>query len=198
MPIRVQPALAAAPAWVAAEMPPGYQTRLLEIERLSGDLRTMDAVARVLWETGEPLRDAVGMLFAALKCEVDPTLGPAGALTVGLGDSHHLLVVVSGVGSQVQKTHEEVTRAFQAVQFAGANDRVVLVVNNEPETPPSERPDPVAADALAMLERMGVDILTTGALFRLWRLQLEDQQKARKALERLHAQDGGPFAIPAR
>jgi hypothetical protein len=29
----------------------------------------------------------------------------------------------------------------------------------------------------------------------LWRLWYEDQLKARKALERLHAQDGGSFVI---
>jgi len=37
--------------------------------------------------------------------------------------------------------------------------------------------------------------VTTATLFRLWRLWYEDQPKARKALERLHAQDGGSFVI---
>ncbi len=192
------PAVAGAPDWMVAEMPPGYQTRLLEIERLSADLQAMDRIGRVLWETGEALSDAVGTLFAALKCEVDPAPGDKGAITVGFGGSRRLLLVVSGAGSPIQKTNEELARSFQAVQFAGANDRVVLVVNNHPATPPVDRPDPVLPDALGVLQRMGVNVLTAVALFRLWRLSLEDQQKARNALDRLHMQDGGQFLLPAR
>ena len=195
---RTQPALAQAPEWVVAEMPPGYQTRLIEIQRLSADLRAMDSIGRVLWETGEPLRDAVGAVFGALKCEVDATAGTAGPIAVKLGESRRLLVVVSGAAGPIQKTNEELAQAFQAVQFAAADDRVVLVANNNPATPPADRPDPVLPDALGVLHRMGVGVVTTATLFRLWRLSLEDQERARKALERLHAQDGGPFVIPSR
>jgi hypothetical protein len=195
---RMQPAAAQAPEWIADEMPPGYRTRLLEIQRLSADLHSMDSIGRVLWETGEPLRDAVGAVFGALKCEVDGTLANGGPIAVKIGESRRLLLVVSGAAGPVQKTNEELAQAFQAVQFASAGDRVVLVVNNDPATPPADRPEPVLPDALGMLHRMGVDVVTTATLFRLWRLSLEDQEKARKALERLHAQDGGPFATPSR
>ncbi len=195
---RTQQALAKAPEWMAAEMPPGYQTRLLELKRLSADLDAMDCIGRVLWDTGEPLRDAVTALFEALKCEVDVTSGTVGPITVKLGDSRRLLLLVSAAVGPVEKTNQELAQAFQAVQFAAQNDRVVFVVNNDPTTPPTDRPDPFLPDALGVLQRMGVDVLTTAALFRLWRLWLEDQQKARKALERLHAQDGGPFVLPSR
>jgi len=94
---RRQAALNEAPEWMSAEMPPGYQTRLWEIERLSVDLDVMDRIGRVLWETGEPLRDAVGAVFSALKCEVDTTPGPTGPIVVTLGESRRLLLVVSGV-----------------------------------------------------------------------------------------------------
>jgi hypothetical protein len=195
---RTDLAVAAAPDWIVAEMPPGYETRLLEIKRLSAELQAMSGIGRVLWETGEALKGAVGTLFAALKCEVDPTPSDTGAIVVGLGGTRRLLLVVSGAGSPIQKTNEELTRSFQAVQFAGANDRVVLLVNNNPALPPADRPDPVLPDALGVLQRMGVDVLTTVTLFRMWRLSIEDQQKARKALDRLHAQDGGQFLLPAR
>lgn len=195
---RTQPALAQAPEWMAAEMPPGYQTRLLELQRLSADLHAMDRIGRVLWETGEPLRDAVGALFGALKCKVDVTPGTAGPIAVKLGESRGLLFLVSNAANPIQKTNEELAQAFQAVQFATVDDRVVFVANNDPATPPASRPDPVLPDALGVLHRMGVDVVTTATLFRLWRLSLEDQQKARQALERLHAQDGGPFVIPSR
>jgi hypothetical protein len=179
-------------------MPPGYQTRLLEIQRLSADLRALDRIGRVLWETGEPLRDAVGAVFGALKCEVDATPGTVGPIAVMLGESRRLLLVVSGAASPVQKTNEELAHAFQAVQFAAADDRVVFVANTEPVTPPADRHDPVLPDALDVLQRMGVNVVTTVTLFRLWRLSLADEQPALKALERLHAQDGGPFTIPSR
>ncbi|MBP1625523.1 MAG: hypothetical protein H6Q07_3545 [Acidobacteria bacterium] len=114
------PAVAGAPNWIVAEMPPGYQTRLLEIERLSADLKAMDDIGCLLWETGEALRDAVGTLFAALKCEVDPTPGDTGAIAVGLGGSRRLLLVLSGTDSPIQKRNEDLARSFQAVQFPSA------------------------------------------------------------------------------
>jgi hypothetical protein len=195
---RTQLAFDQAPEWMAAEMPPGYQTRLFEIQRLSADLHAMDRMGRVLWETGEPLRDAVGEVFRALKCEMDATPGNAGPIAVKLGESRRLLLVVAGGASPIQKTNEELAQAFQAVQFAAVDDRVVFVVNNDPATPPADRPDPVLPDALGVLHRMGVDVVAAATLFRLWRLSLEDPQQARKALERLHAQDGGLFVIPSR
>ncbi len=191
-------AVAGAPDWMVAEMPPGYQTRLLEIQRLSADLKAMDGIGCVLWQTGEALRDAVGKLFGALKCEVDPTPNDTRTIAVGLGGLRRLLLVISGSDGPIQKTNEELACSFRAVQFADANDRVVLVVNNYPTTPPAERPDPILPDALGVLQRMGVNVLTTVTLFRLWRLSLEDQQKARKAMDHLHAQDGGQIPLPAR
>ena len=186
------------PEWVSAEMPPGYQTRLWEIERLSADLEAMDRIGCVLWESGQPLRDAVVAVFQALKFEVNASPGTVGPLAVKFDDSHRLLLVVSGSTSPTQKTDEELAQAFRAVQLASANDRVVFVANNGPATPPAERPDPVLPDALGVLQRMGVAVVTTVTLFRLWRLWYEDQPKARKFLERLLAEDGGLFTIPSR
>lgn len=194
---RTQPALARAPEWLAAEMPPGYRTRLQEIQRLSADLDAMDRIGRVLWETGEPLKDAVGEVFGALRCDVD-VAPDAGSIAVKVGESRRLLLLVSSAAGPVQKTDEELAQSFQAVQFAGTNDRVVFVANNDPATRPADRPDPILPDALGVLQRMGVNCVTTTTLFTLWRLSFEDQQKARKVLDRLHAQDGGAFVIPVR
>ncbi len=195
---RTQLDLTEAPEWLSAEMPPGYQTRLWEIERLSADLDAMDRVGCVLWESGQPLRDAVVAVFQALKFEANASPGTVGPIAVKLDESHRLLLVVSGSASPVQKTDEELAQAFRAVQLASANDRVVFVPNNGPATPPAERPDPVLPDALGVLQRMGVAVVTTVTLFRLWRLWYEDQPKARKFLERLLAEDGGLFTIPSR
>jgi len=190
-----QTAMGDVPEWVVAEMPPGYQNRLLEIERLSADLRAMDRIGSVLWATGDPLQEAVSAVFGALKCE---PAAAGGAMAVTIGEGRRLLVLVSAAISPIQKTNEELAQVFQTVQFAGANDRVVLVVNNDPAMPPASRPDGVLSDALVILKRMGVNVVTTAMLFGLWRLSFEDAPKARKVLERLHAQDGGTFVMPPR
>jgi hypothetical protein len=117
---------------------------------------------------------------------------------VKLGDSRRLLLLVSSAVGSVQKTDEELAQVFRMVQSASPHDRVVFVPNNDPATPPANRPDPVLPDALVVLQRMGVDVVTTATLFSLWRMSYEDQPKVRKVLERLHAQDGGVFGIPSR
>ena len=189
----IDPIAAGIPDWMVAEMPPGYQTRLDEIKRLSAELKAMDGIGCVLWETGEVLTDAVAALFAALKCEVDPKPSDMHAIAVNVGGFRRLLLVVSGVNGPIQKTYEELTRSFQALQHAGVNDRVVLVVNSNPTEPPADRPNPILPDALDVLQKMGVNVLTTITLFGIWRLSMKDQQKARQALDHLHAQDGGQF-----
>jgi hypothetical protein len=195
---RTEATLPQTPKWMIAEMPPGYQTRLEEIERLSADLHAMDRIGSVLWATGERLRDAVGAVFGVLKCEVDAAPGPAGPIAVRFGDTRRLLFLVSSAAGPVQKTDEELAQLFRVVQSASANDRVVFVANNDPATPPADRPDAVLPDALGVLQRMGVDTITTATLFSLWRLSYEDPPRVRKVLERLHAQDGGPFVMPFR
>lgn len=189
----LNPVAATPPDWMVAEMPPGYQTRLDEIERLSAELKTMDGIGCIMWETGEVLTDALTKLFTALKCDVDPKPSDIPAIAVNLGGSRRLLLVVAGVSNPIQKTNEELTHSFQAVQHAGVNDRVVLIVNNYPTKAPSDRPDPILPEALEVLQKMGVNVLTTFKLFGLWRQSLENQQKARQALDHLHAQDGGQF-----
>jgi hypothetical protein len=186
------------PEWVVAEMPPGYQTRLVEIERLVSELHEMDAIARVLYETGEPLKDGVRAVFGGLKCETEPAPEAPWALAVKLDGSRRLLVYVPDTDAPLQKASEALTHAFQLVQLAGNHDRVVLVANNDAATPPAQRPDPVRPDAMQVLERMGVNVATTGALVGLWRLSFTDPQRVRTLLDRFHAQDGGAFVVGAK
>jgi hypothetical protein len=183
------------PDWVLAEMPPGYQTRRLEIERLAAELRDMDAIARVLWENGPPLEAAAAAIFTSMRCEVDPASGTGSPLLVNLDGRHRLLVHVARGGAPIEKTSDDVTRAFQFVQYAGERDRVVVVPGNESDAAPSNRAASVQPDALKVLQRMGVNVLEPPALFRLWRLSFEDAARARALLERLHAQDGGSFTV---
>ena len=198
MTARTPLAIAQGPDWVVAEMPPGYQTRLAEIERLAAELQEMDAIGRVLWETGEPLREGVRAVFAAMKCDTEPTPGAPWSLAVKLDGARRLLVFVPDANGVLQKTSKALTHAFQLVQLATDRDRVVIVANNDPLTPPSQRPDPVQADALQVLQRTGVNVVTTATLVGVWRLWFADPQRARALLDRLHAQDGGAFVVNGR
>ena len=85
-------------------------------------------------------------------------------------------------------------QAFQILhQTAGDDDRVVLVANPHRHLAPADRPEPLAPDALTLVTRMGVNVVTTATLFSLWNLSMQDQSRGRTLVERLHSQDGGVF-----
>ena len=188
-----------APEWLAAEMPPGYQTRLGEIQRLMADLGAMDQIGRLLWESGEPLTEAVRDLFGALKCEVESIADlPANQVAVKLDGRRRLLLHVSAPDGTIQRKSDEIAEVFELLQrVAGSDDRVVLVTNADRTIHPGNRPEPLAPDALAFVQRMGVNVVKSADLFKLWRLSHEAQDRALAVLDRLHAQDGGAFQPPA-
>ena len=187
--------VAETPDWVVGEMPPGYQTRMAEIQRLSDEMHAMDAIGRVLWQTGDPLKHAVRALLSSLKCEVEPSEDADAPISAKLDQTRRLLFLVADAAGPIQKTSQDLAHAFQIMQFADERDRVVLVTNVDPSARPSERPSAVTADAQKVVQRMGVNILEASTLFGLWRLSLQDATKARTLLERLHAHDGGPLAL---
>jgi hypothetical protein len=190
-----QSTVADTPEWVVAEMPPGYQTRLGEIQRLSAELSAMDEVGRVLWQTGDPLRRALRALLASLKCEVVSPQNTDDPIAVRLENRRRLLIHVVAEGGVVNKTSDDLSYAFQILQHADELDRVVLLVNANPGAPLSERPAPVTPDALKVAQRMGVNVVEAVTFFGLWRMSLQDSSRAPRALERLHAQDGGLFVL---
>ena len=186
------------PDWLAGEMPPGYQTRLLEIERLSEDLKDMERYGGLLWRVGEGLTDAVRDAFIALGFDAERTPGSAAAITVKLWDRRRLLVHVASTDTPVQKKSPELTEVFLMLnEVAEEADRVVLVANSATEVLPSERVSPVGPEALDLLQRMAVNVMTGPSVFALWLLLLDDKDRARKIVERLHDQDGGLFQMPA-
>jgi hypothetical protein len=187
--------VAETPDWVVGEMPPGYQTRMAEIRRLTDEMHAMDEIGRVLWQTRDPLRQAVRALLSALRCEVVSPPDGDGPIAVRLDEKHRLLVHVAGPGGAIHKTSDDLSYAFQIMQRAEDHDRVALLANVDPGTPPSERPDPVMPDALKVVQRMGLNVVEASTLFGMWRISLQDPARAHKLLERLHAQDGGVFVL---
>src|SRR5436309_5696145 len=124
------------PEWVRAEMPPGYQNRLEEIERLSADLETMGRFGRLLWQTGPPLSEAVLDVFKALKFEGGSLPGQfSSAVAVKVDGQRRLLLHVSATEQIVEKKSPELAHVFQLLhEIADDGDRVVLVTNSEPGT----------------------------------------------------------------
>lgn len=184
--------LATAPEWLVAEMPAGYQTRFAEIQRLSSEMHAMDRVARLLWETGEPLHEAVGDALSSFKLEVDAVPAAPEALTVKLDGKRRLLVQVATADSTIEKKSPELASVFRLVhEVAGSDDRVVLATNTDRLAPPKGRPAPASKEALDLLGRLGVNVLPTPTLFALWTQAQQDLQRTKTYLDRLHAQDGG-------
>ncbi len=186
------------PEWVVAEMPAGYQTRLLEIQRLMADLQEMGRFARLLWGVGPPLGEAARDAFTALKFEAQvQDTSPAGVV-VRLDGKRRLLLIPSATTEAIQKKAPELTQVFQTLQEVGEeSDRVVLMTNVAPERRPADRPAAMTPDALAFLVRMGASHLTGSTLFNLWKLSLHEMERARAQIERLHAHEGGTFELPA-
>ncbi len=191
--------LDAMPDWVVREMPSGYQTRLAEIQRLSADIRDMDRIGRLLWDMGRPLQQAVHDAFTALHVDVDPiTPDDWSQMAVRLDGRRRLLVLVTDAESPIQKQSRTVEQVFQLVhKIAGEGDRVVLVANVDRMSAPAGRSPALAADAQALLQRLGVNFLPSPALFAVWMLSLQDQPRGRAQIEQLHALDGGIFAPPS-
>ncbi len=130
MAMRLQ-ATESAPDWLARDMPPGYQNRLAEIQRLSAELRAMDQFGRLMWDIGDPLERAVRDVFHSLRLEPEPFLtGETSQVIVRLDGHRRLLLHVSGAESTIQKASPAIEQVFHLVhKNAGDNDRVVLVAN---------------------------------------------------------------------
>ena len=190
-------ALEFGPEWLAAEMPPGYNTRLLEIQRLSEELQGMGRFGRLLWTAGDELTDAVREAFIALKYDAAPTPGlPSSSVTVNLDAHRRLLLHVSSSEGPIEKKGPDLAHLFQMLhEVADDNDRIVLVANCDPATRPADRRDPIDPDAMKLLRRLGANVLLAPTLFAVWTLSLQDRERARAAIERLHAQDGGTFEL---
>ena len=186
-----------APDWLLPEMPPGYRNRVLEIQRISEELRGMERFGHLLWKVGDELADAVRDTFATMEFDSQFVQASRDCIGVRLDVHRRLLVRASAADGTLQKKSGEVARVFQMLhEVAEPSDRVVLVTNGHAATKPADRQDDLGAEALELLRRMGANILPGPTLFALWTLWLQDAERARSYVERLHEQDGGLFVLP--
>jgi len=188
---------AATPEWLTEEMPPGYKNRIEEIARLTKELQVMWPFGRLLWATGPQLSDTVRDVFTALKLEVEPILsGDDSFLAVRLEGNRRLLVYVSSSREVVEKKGADVATVFRMLhELADENDRGIFVINPYGNMPPTARPEGLSADALAIVKRLGVNVLTGPSVFQLWTLATQDPERASRFIELLHEQDGGMFTV---
>ena len=187
------------PEWLPAEMPPGYRNRLEEMQRLSRDLEEMDRFGLLLYAVGDELAEAVHQVLVAIGLDAASATGARGsAIDVTLDASRRLLVLVSASTRPIDRRSEDLAAVFQILhERAGQADRVVLVSNTDPAIRPADRPEGMTAEALNLLTRLGANHLPAPTLFGIWSRAHQDRALARTCVDRLHAQDGGAFAMPA-
>jgi hypothetical protein len=189
-----------APDWVVAQMPHGYRTRLAEIQRLSAELEGMDRIGWLLWKTGMPLKEAMREVLSSLRYDVE--LQPETStydVRVTIDASRHVLLRLSRTDGVVGKKSPDLVSVFQTLsEQAGDHDRVVLASNNYlmQDAGARAKGEEIASDALDLVQRMGVNFVTTTTLFGIWSISLHDVNRARAQFERLHAQNGGTFVLP--
>ncbi len=177
-------------------MPPGYQTRAAEIQRLSNELWKLGRFGRLLWRVGDELTEAVRETFAALGFETELTGSRWASVTVKVDVDRRLLLYVSASKSVIQKRAPELAHVFRMLhELAEDTDRVVLVTNTHPSARPADRPGSITPEALNLLNRLGTNVLTGPTLFALWTLLLQDGNRAHTSVERLYKQDGGMFSL---
>ncbi len=184
------------PEWVSAEMPPRYIEIAGRLAVLRQEAREFERIGEVLWQTGQPLAHAVRDLFSALQFEAELTDGGANYdLVVKLDDGGRLLAEIVGSSGPVTKKSPQITQVFRAIQEdVTQHDRVVVVANVDCDTPLAARKqDPVAADALRLIQGLGANFVTTTTLFGIWRFSLQNLEEARKSVLSLHNLDGGIF-----
>jgi hypothetical protein len=159
----------------------------------------MGKFARLLCAVGPDLGEAVRDAFTAMKFEAELVEGPTLPLVaVRLEGGKRLQLIASGSTDTLQKKSSELTEVFHLLQDGSdEGDRVVLVTNVDPETPPSGRSAALAPDARALLVRMGGVHLNGSTLFTLWKLSHQALDKAREQVHQLHAGDAGTFEISA-
>ena len=186
------------PEWVVAEMPPGFQNRVAEIQRLMSDLQEMGQFGSLLYQVGPELGEAVRRVFEAMKFDADMLTGPvSSAVAVRLDAHRRLLLIPSAATDAIQKKGPELAQVFQMLHEVAEDDadRVALITNADPGTRPADRAAAITPEALAFLVRMGASHLQASTLFALWKLSLNDAARARAQVERLYGQAAGTFEL---
>ena len=199
-----------APDWVAAMMPNRRHADIMEeiaklqaeAEQLREECQQMESMGRLLWQSGQPLEEAVCEVFTSVGLEAERAMEDVPFdVIVGLGDGKRLLLEVSGIEGAVTKKSPKIRRTFDTAQDGvGEGDRIIFTANAYRERSVSDREwvDAINSDAMMILTGLGAVFLTTTTLFRIWSLSRENPEAAREYLVRLHGASPGIFALEAK
>ncbi len=158
-----------APDWLASKQPRRAAEIREQIAALRAESRNLGRVVALLWQTGQPLNEAVRDVFRSFGFSAELT--PPGAtydVTVDLGNSRRLLIEVTGIDDIVRKHSNKIPQVLQTTtREANERDRVVLAVNAHRRTVPEKRGDLLTPDAANLLfgrRQDGYALRTLGAV----------------------------------
>ena len=197
-----------APSWVNGLMPQRQAEIEAEIGKLQAkiaklqeEVGAIESMGQLLYQKGLPLKEAVRDMFSSIGLEAELTAaGSTHDVTVSLGDSKRLLVVVAGTDKNITNKSVEIRQVFETAQaITGDEDRLVLAANVHRQRPVTDREwlDPATEDAQMIMNGLGTILVTTATLFRIWKLSTENSQAAVEHLRRLHAAAPGTFTFEA-
>ena len=187
-----------APEWALGELPAKFDEVRAQLKDLTEERERLESMARLLWQTGTPLEEAVRDTFRAMGFTAELTdPGTTYDVRVRVADEQRLLLEVTGVKGGVGKSRK-ITQVVDTLQGEATDgDRIVLALaaNTHRNLPAADRlsKEAITKDALRILQGLRANFVTTTTLFEIWKLSQADKPAARERLLVLHSQDGGHF-----
>ena len=136
-----------------------------EIAKLQEEAGEIESMGRLLYQKGQPLKEAVRDVFGSIGLKADLTAtGSTYDITVSLGDSKRLLVVVTGTDKKITNKSAKIKQVFETAQaISDDQDRLVLAANVHRERPVTDREwlDSATEDALMITTGSGAVFVTT-------------------------------------
>lgn len=156
----------------------------------------------LLWGTGDPLAKVVRDVFREAGLAADLTTpGATYDITVTLPEGRRLLIEVTGIDGQINKGSKKIGQVFDTAQsVAQDGDRVVIAVNAYRDKPVGDRKGLkiLTPEAGRLLAKLDAVVVTTSALFDVWKLTLDEPPRALEELVRIHGAPAGLMQIPAQ
>ena len=183
-----------APEWTTGHLPADYQYMKASVAELEGRMADMHRMGRLLWQTGPALEQAVADAFACCGIDVKGTArGITYDLIADLGAGRRLLIEVTGIDGYVAKGSNKIAQVLAAQEDRLDADRILLVLNAYRSLDLAARTgELLTEDARKVLtQRLDTVVVTTTALFDVWKLSRTDKDAARAKLERLHGAPAG-------
>jgi hypothetical protein len=187
------------PVWIGQFSPAEKLELDAQIANLTEQRSVFESRGRLLWQTGEPLVEAVRDTFSDLGFEAKQTArGHTFDLEVIVTPARRLLVEVTGADGPLAKSSGKIGQVLatrQLESFREGADRIVIAANMFRRIAPQSRVEPpITANALPLLAEMGCNIVLTSVLHEWWLLSRRGKlEEARGHVMELLDQNGGLY-----